>query len=286
MSKKPQGKQPYMPFYCGDWKKDLGVQMLSFHDRHVWFEMLMLMHDAERRGILRVGGRPLTLGQIAKLINLDNQTFLQAFEQIKNHNVCSIDEDGAIYSRSMVKRAETSVKRAISGSLGGNPSLLNQNPKQESYPNADIDIEDGNVNLKKNSPPEYTHLPDAEREKHEQADAMLVAVDDPALAGSSQFINAGRRPMRKFPEIWLTPQELVLVLDEFMSLNIEKRHKSAIFQRVAARIRTKVGSGLSADRVPAFNWLTGFELTNALQGIKAENDMRRSEKYLSNAGQV
>ena len=44
-------KLPALQFYPGDWRKDLGVQSLSFHDRGVWFEMLMLMHDSENRGV-------------------------------------------------------------------------------------------------------------------------------------------------------------------------------------------------------------------------------------------
>ena len=49
-------KLPAMQFYPGDWRKDIGVQSLSFHDRGVWFEMLMLMHGSERRGVLVLNG--------------------------------------------------------------------------------------------------------------------------------------------------------------------------------------------------------------------------------------
>jgi len=141
MSKGEQKKLPYMPFYIGDWKKDAGVQLLSLHDRMVWFEMLILMHDMVERGVLRINGVALSNDQIAKLLNLDKQIFEHALKQIENLNVCSRDTDGAIYSRAMVKRYEVSVKRSISGSQGGNPILLNQKSEQGGYANTDIDID-------------------------------------------------------------------------------------------------------------------------------------------------
>lgn len=134
-------KQPYMPFYPGDWKKDAGVQLLSFFERHVWFEMLLLMHDSEERGILVVNGHPMTEEEIAMLINLDNQIFISALEQIKKRGVCGIRDDGAIFSRSMVRRAQMSQVRTEAGKMGGNPILLNQKTSRGGYPNADIDID-------------------------------------------------------------------------------------------------------------------------------------------------
>lgn len=141
------------------------------------------------------------------------------------------------------------------------------------------------LNINNNShPPDYSHLAPGDREKHEKADAMLAPVDDPQIQHSSQFINAGRRPMREYREIWLTPQELVCVLDEFFELNLEPKYRKKVFRKVASGISTKcAASGMSPDRISAFNWLTGFELTNALGAVKAEKDLQRSETYLTNA---
>lgn len=49
-------KLPAFQFYPGDWRKDPGVQSLSFHDRGVWHEMLCLMHESEERGKLTLNG--------------------------------------------------------------------------------------------------------------------------------------------------------------------------------------------------------------------------------------
>lgn len=138
-------KLPYMPFYHGDWKKDIGVQALSFHDRAVWFEMLMLMHESEQRGLLILNNQPMSHDLIAKLINLDNQIFKTSLQNIIQNGVCGVREDGTIYSRKMVRDEELSLKRTISGLKGGNPNLVNQKDKHVSYPNAVIVNDNVNV---------------------------------------------------------------------------------------------------------------------------------------------
>jgi hypothetical protein len=119
-------KLPALHFYPGDWKKDLGVQSLDFHDRHVWFEMLLLMHESEERGVLVVNGYPITTEMLARLLGLDNQILSKSLENIKKNGVCGVREDGALYSRRMVRDEELRSKRIYAGSKGGNPVLVKQ----------------------------------------------------------------------------------------------------------------------------------------------------------------
>lgn len=287
-----QQKQPYMPFYPGDWKKDMGVQMLSFHDRQVWFEMMMLMHDSEERGVLIVGGVPLEAEEIARLIGLDKQIFLQAFEQIKKRGVCSIRDDGAIYSRSMVRRAGVSVKRSISGAKGGNPVLLNQNPQQASYPNADIDID--NViedQSKKNGALEAAHPaltaiaepqppPDGtDPEVWSVTESALEPDSAPALQRDSRFVNAGRKPMKKYPDIWLTRHELADWMMIYLRLGVQKNQLDIGFKKTQAKILTYRQEGKRVQSVSAYNWGTGFILQEVLSELKLSTDLSRSEIY-------
>jgi hypothetical protein len=123
-------KLPALHFYPGDWKKDLGVQALEFFDRHVWFEMLLLMHDSEERGVLLVNGKPPSEEALARLIGLDKQTLSKALANIKDNGVCGMREDGAYFSRRMVRDEDIRQKRIKAGSSGGNPALLKQNPSK------------------------------------------------------------------------------------------------------------------------------------------------------------
>lgn len=120
-------KLPAMQFYPGDWRKDIGVQSLSFNDRGIWFEMLMLMHDSERRGVLVLNGQPMSDEMIARAIGLDNQTFNQSLTTLLNTGVASREEDtGAVMNRRMVRDEHLRKIRAACGAKGGNPALLNR----------------------------------------------------------------------------------------------------------------------------------------------------------------
>lgn len=132
------GKQPSFQFYPGDWKRDAGVQSLSFEERGVWFEMMLLMFESAERGKLVFGtGTPMPEDAVARSLGLDRQRYVQILRKLLDYGVASKEEEtGIIYCRRMVRDAELSRKRAECGKLGGNPNLLNQNSsKGEANPN-------------------------------------------------------------------------------------------------------------------------------------------------------
>lgn len=146
-------KLPAMQFYPGDWRKDIGVQSLSFHDRGVWFEMLMLMHDSERRGVLVLNGKPMSDDMIARAIGLDNQTFNQSLTILLSTGVASREvETGAVMNRRMVRDEYVRKVRVAAGSKGGNPALLNRNSttpdKQNQTPSSSISFSTTETNAK------------------------------------------------------------------------------------------------------------------------------------------
>ena len=129
-------KLPAFQFYPGDWRKDMGVQSLSFHDRGVWWEMLCLMHESERRGVLVLNGTAMGEEILARLLGLDKQILTTALTNLLTSGVASREQDtGAIYSRRMVKDEKLRKVRAESGKKGGNPALLNQTYNQTAKQN-------------------------------------------------------------------------------------------------------------------------------------------------------
>lgn len=123
---------PAFQFYPADWRKDPGVQALSRHDRSVWFDMLCIMHESDERGVLLLAGRPVPEDALARMLNLDNQTFNQTLTNILTYGVASRRQsDGAIYSRRMVKDENLCQLRREAGKKGGNPGLVNQKSKQK-----------------------------------------------------------------------------------------------------------------------------------------------------------
>jgi hypothetical protein len=123
---------PAIQFYPGDWRKDPGVQSLSFHDRGVWFELLLLMHESERRGVLLLNGQPMPEEAISRVLGLDKQILTTTLTTLLTYGVASVEaETGALYSRRMVRDEEIRNLRAEAGKKGGNPSLLNHAANQK-----------------------------------------------------------------------------------------------------------------------------------------------------------
>lgn len=115
-------KLPALQFYPGDWKKDMGVQSLSFHDRAVWFEMLLLMHESEERGRLVLNGRAMPTPILARILGIEISTLESALKAILDYGVAGEDE-GVIFCRRMVRDEEKRTSQSSAGKLGGNPAL-------------------------------------------------------------------------------------------------------------------------------------------------------------------
>lgn len=47
------GKNPWFPFYPGDWLRNANLRRCSLAERGAWIEVMCLMHDADSYGVLR-----------------------------------------------------------------------------------------------------------------------------------------------------------------------------------------------------------------------------------------
>lgn len=147
---KNAGKAPSMQWYPADWRKDTAVQMLSFHDRGVWFELINIMHESAERGVLVINGAPMPEDALSRLLGLDKQTFNQTLSNLLTYGVAKQrDDDGAIYCKRMVEDEKLSQLRRDAGKLGGNPLLLNQKPttpvKQKPTPSSSTSTSSSNT---------------------------------------------------------------------------------------------------------------------------------------------
>jgi hypothetical protein len=113
------GKLPAFQFYPADWRKDLGVQSLSYHDRGVWFEMLCLMHESEDRGRLVLNGEPMPGDALARILGLDTESLGETIQRLLNAGVASRDASGALVCRRMLRDEQIRRERAVAGQIGG-----------------------------------------------------------------------------------------------------------------------------------------------------------------------
>ena len=135
------GKQPSFQFYPGDWKRDAGVQSLSFEERGVWFEMLLLMFESVERGkLVFATGIPMSEDAVSRSLGLDRQRYVQILRRLLQYGVASKEkETGIIYCRRMVRDAKLSETRKKCGKKGGNPNLVNQNSTKKIFKVKQID---------------------------------------------------------------------------------------------------------------------------------------------------
>lgn len=117
-------KTPAFQFYPGDWLRDLALRSCSVPARGLWIDLLALAWDGSPRGYCRVGDRPLSVEEIARLVGSQPRQVRRWIDELVMRGVCSIDADGSLYSRRMLRDEEIRTKRAAGGHLGGNPALM------------------------------------------------------------------------------------------------------------------------------------------------------------------
>lgn len=111
-------KRPSFQFYPADWRKDLELQSCSIAARGLWHEMMCVMHEAEPYGYLVLNGRPMTDAQAATACRVTPQQYRSLLSELKEAGVPGVSEEGAIFSRRMVRDESIREARAAGGEAG------------------------------------------------------------------------------------------------------------------------------------------------------------------------
>lgn len=120
-------------------------------------------------------------------------------------------------------------------------------------------------------------------EERAEIEGYLVPPDDPDIQQQPAFVNAGRRPMRKHPELWFNPLELRDAIAELIGKGVAESDVQSVFRRAAVHVRGKVATGGHPSRFDAFGTVTGWALRETLGTAKAIADKARSDLYLTRA---
>lgn len=240
-----------MQFYPADWRKDPGVQALTFHQRGVWFELICLMHESPRRGYLLLpNGTAMTDDAISRVIGLDKQNLTTTLTAILDCGVTERDpETGALINRRMIRDERLRQTRAECGKLGGNPNLLNQAANHKAKQNTTTHVNQNPTpsfsSSISSSPSVNTNTPltplggtdeatksskpvRAKKTKPTVEDAKLVAVPE-SLARSPTFMSQWRAWLewrwneKKAP---LTPGSVAERLKSFETYGPERSEKA------------------------------------------------------------
>lgn len=140
-------KQPYIPFYPGDWERD--TNCLSSEAEYGLFKLTIKLSDAKVSGRLKTSFRTL-----ATLFKKNIKFAKDVISELMDNDILNItinsDSDIEIVSRRLTKKAEISETRAEIGKKGGVAKSLNNGSKTlpndvaKPYQIPDNDIEDEN----------------------------------------------------------------------------------------------------------------------------------------------
>lgn len=144
--------------------------------------------------------------------------------------------------------------------------------------NADSSEPDTGSDLKnKNGHPEPAVLEPLDDPKFALAEKEFEPPGEQPWARSNLFINAGLRPMRRYPEIWLSVGSLVYATDLFKRSNLEKDDRLRVFERTVTHARKQIKNGVPVERYATSceSWLTGFCFQEVLEEVTKRKRMER-----------
>jgi hypothetical protein len=239
-------KLPAIQFYPGDWHKDQGVQALDLLQRGAWFELLLMMHDSDERGVLLVNGQPMPDAVIARRLGLDNQCANQILTTLLTYGVASRREsDGALYCRRMVKDEHLRQVRTEAGKKGGNPTLLNQTANQNPTTG---DKQNPTTGVKQNSTPSFSSSTSITSSKGERGAATAAT---PARSSKKSVAKPANDPKQAAPRPTLA---------DVQAYAAEQHPASADAQTEAAAFHDHYESNgwRVSGKTPMANWRAAF----------------------------
>jgi hypothetical protein len=87
-------------------------------------DMLCYMHEGNPYGFLKVGSKVILPSNLAAMCGATLDEVKGLLAELKDADVFSIDDEGVMFSRRMVKDEKVRAARAAGGKLGGNPELI------------------------------------------------------------------------------------------------------------------------------------------------------------------
>jgi hypothetical protein len=129
-------KRPSFQFYPSDWLRDTALRSCSTGARGLWIDMICFMHEGTPYGYLKVADKVILPSNLARMVGESVEIVADWLLELQEAGVYDVD-NGAIFSRRMIRDEELRQKRAEGGKLGGNPNLkVNHEVKQKPTPSS------------------------------------------------------------------------------------------------------------------------------------------------------
>ena len=156
-------KRPSFQFYPSDWRNDGNLRLCSIAARGLLIDLMCIAHECDVYGVLAQNGHAFDHKTVGKLTGLRTDTAAKLTEELTRNRVLSYNENGALYSRRMVRDEDLRNIRAEAGAKGGNPHLVNQMVKQKPTPSSSSSSSSSNTSSNEEvDAPKKSDLPDEE----------------------------------------------------------------------------------------------------------------------------
>jgi hypothetical protein len=112
-------KRPAFQFYPADWRKDAALQSCSLAAQGLWINAICIAHECDTYGHLTVNGKPMNAAQIGRLIGgLSPKECEKLIAELEDAGVVARTEQGALFSKRMVRDEDIRNRRAAGGAEG------------------------------------------------------------------------------------------------------------------------------------------------------------------------
>lgn len=239
-AKEGNPKLPAIHFYPGDWRKDPGIQSLDFADRGIWFEILLLMHESDERGVLLLNGKQMPSKCLSKILGVAENLLEECLARLLEYGVASRREDGALVCRRMVRDEAIRQERIKAGSKGGKSRLVKQSSSKSQ------------AKAKQNTEDEYVIENEIEDEDEDQKNNGVHPSPD-APKRLRRFVGE-LKPRGSLGAVWLTDEvfdgmaqkigmherdHLIILLERYSTSAPGKFKKYTDHARVMAQFRQR-----------------------------------------------
>lgn len=119
-------KRPSFQFYPSDWLRDTALRSCSTGARGLWIDMICFMHEGNPYGYLKVADKVILPANLARMVGETLEVVQGWLDELNHAGVFQVDENGAIFSKRMIRDENLRKIRAEGGSKGGNPALIDK----------------------------------------------------------------------------------------------------------------------------------------------------------------
>jgi len=238
-------KLPAFQFYPGDWLKDPGVQALDYESRGVWFELLLLMFESEKRGYLMLNGKGMTDEIVKKLLGIHGNKWKKIKRKLIDTGVATVEKNtGIMYNRRMVKDEEIRRKRIDGGYLGAKYGALGGRPAKPLTPPLQKPLK---------NPPSSSSSSSSSSLKREEDESALPPSKNISRPEHQQY----EPPPPEIDEAVLRCADIWCEINGRDRANINSRWWDMLADAVADHGEQAVANWLSKNKSRKLGWLLG-----------------------------